>query len=130
MRPAPIALAALIVAASTTAAQDAPRPVAAASASASVSLFAPPPIAAPLPAIAASTGPSVAKVGVAYAPAARTAVAPAPQRRTAQQRKGTTYMIVGGALLIGGLVIGDDAGTIVALGGLGIGIYGLYLYVQ
>lgn len=130
MRPASIALATLIVAASTTAAQDAPQPIAAAPASASVSLFASPRIAAPLPAVAASTGPSIAKVGVAYAPVARGAIAPAPQRRTAQQRRGTTYMIVGGAMLIGGLVIGDDAGTIVALGGLGIGIYGLYLYVQ
>jgi hypothetical protein len=39
-------------------------------------------------------------------------------------------MLVGGAALIVGLVVGGDAGTIFALGGAGIGLYGLYLYLQ
>lgn len=78
----------------------------------------------------APAGPSVAVASVAYAPAATSAPLPAPQRRTAAQKRGTTLMIVGGAMLIGGLVVGDDAGTLIAIGGLGIGIYGLYLYVQ
>lgn len=43
---------------------------------------------------------------------------------------GLTLMIVGGALFVGGLVIGDDGGTILAVAGLGIGAYGLYLYVD
>jgi hypothetical protein len=38
-------------------------------------------------------------------------------------------MIVGGAALIVGAVIGDSAGTIVMLGGAGIGLYGLYLFL-
>lgn len=40
------------------------------------------------------------------------------------------YMVVGGAAFVGGLLIGDDAGTAIAVVGLGIGIYGLYLYMR
>lgn len=39
-------------------------------------------------------------------------------------------MVVGGAAFVGGLLIGDDAGTAIAVAGLGIGIYGLYLYLR
>jgi hypothetical protein len=38
-------------------------------------------------------------------------------------------MIVGGAALVVGAVIGGDAGTLVMLGGAGIGLYGLYLFL-
>lgn len=43
---------------------------------------------------------------------------------------GLTLMIVGGAMFVGGLIIGDTGGTILAVGGLGVGAYGLYLYVD
>ena len=46
------------------------------------------------------------------------------------QKQGKIYMIVGGAAFIAGAVIGKDAGTIIMIGGAGIGIYGLYLYLQ
>lgn len=39
-------------------------------------------------------------------------------------------MIVGGAAFLTGAIIGDDAGTIVMLGGAAVGLYGLYLYLQ
>jgi hypothetical protein len=45
-------------------------------------------------------------------------------------RRGQTLMIVGGAAFLAGLIIGDDAGTAVAVGGAVIGIYGLYLWAQ
>jgi hypothetical protein len=41
-----------------------------------------------------------------------------------------TLMIVGGATLLAGAIIGGDAGTIMMVGGAGIGIYGLYLYLH
>ena len=41
-----------------------------------------------------------------------------------------TYMIVGGAAFVAGLLIGDDAGTVVMVGGAAVGLYGLYLYLQ
>jgi hypothetical protein len=43
---------------------------------------------------------------------------------------GKLYMIVGGAAFLAGAIIGDDAGTIIMIGGAGVGIYGLYLYLQ
>ena len=46
------------------------------------------------------------------------------------RRRGVPHMIIGGVALIVGGVIGNDAGTIVMLGGLGVGLYGLYLFLQ
>lgn len=46
------------------------------------------------------------------------------------RRRGVPQMIIGGAALVGGAIIGGDAGTLVMLGGLGYGLYGLYLYLQ
>jgi hypothetical protein len=43
---------------------------------------------------------------------------------------GQVYMIVGGAAFIVGAIVGHTAGTIVMLGGAGVGIYGLYLYLD
>jgi hypothetical protein len=39
-------------------------------------------------------------------------------------------MIVGGAALLTGLIIGDEVGTVLAVGGAGVGLYGLYRYLQ
>jgi hypothetical protein len=39
-------------------------------------------------------------------------------------------MIAGGAALVAGLIIGDDGGAILAVGGAVVGLYGLYLYVR
>ena len=39
-------------------------------------------------------------------------------------------MIVGGAAFLAGAIIGDEAGTLIMIGGAGVGIYGLYLYLQ
>jgi hypothetical protein len=41
-----------------------------------------------------------------------------------------TLMIVGGATLLAGAIIGGDAGTIMMVGGAGIGLYGLYLFLR
>ena len=68
---------------------------------------------------------------------ARVAVHAAETRRGAppvfqnkkSNRNAVAMMIVGGAALLVGAIIGDDAGTIVMLGGAGIGLYGLYLFL-
>ena len=68
---------------------------------------------------------------------ARVAVHAAETRRGAppvfqnkkSNRNAVAMMVVGGAALVIGAVIGDDAGTIVMLGGAGIGLYGLYLFL-
>lgn len=48
----------------------------------------------------------------------------------ARARRGMPLMVVGGAAFIAGLIIGDDAGTAIAVGGAAVGLYGLYLWAQ
>jgi len=51
-----------------------------------------------------------------------------------QRRKGygqpIALMVVGGAALLTGLIIGGGAGTAIAVGGAVVGLYGLYEYLQ
>lgn len=44
------------------------------------------------------------------------------------RREGRIFAIVGGAAVITGILIGGDAGTVIALGGAGLGLYGLYIW--
>jgi hypothetical protein len=64
---------------------------------------------------------------MAPAVSARTSVESA---LTQDPRLGTgrnmALVIVGGAALVTGLLIGDDAGAILAVGGAVVGLYGLY----
>ena len=50
------------------------------------------------------------------------------QRRGLSQAE--VLMIVGGAAFLAGAIIGDDAGTLIMIGGAGVGLWGLYLYLQ
>ena len=50
-------------------------------------------------------------------------------RRRAFDRP-VVLMIVGGALIVTGLLVGSDAAPILYIAGAGIGGYGLYLYLQ
>jgi hypothetical protein len=43
---------------------------------------------------------------------------------------GGALMIVGGAALLAGLIIGGGAGTAVAIGGVLVGAYGLYIFLR
>ena len=72
--------------------------------------------------------------------AALTVTAPAPAEATAEKTvnqpamqsrgAGTGFMIAGAALLLAGLLIEGDAGTLVAVAGAAIGAYGLYLHFR
>ena len=44
--------------------------------------------------------------------------------------QGTALAIVGGALFVGGLIAGGDAGTAMIVVGAGVGAYGLYLMLR
>ena len=44
------------------------------------------------------------------------------------RREGRVFALVGGAAVIAGVLIGDDAGTVIAIGGAGLGLYGLYIW--
>lgn len=61
--------------------------------------------------------------------AAELRVAPdAPALRQIRSRGAVPLMAAGGALFIAGLLIGDDLGTLLAVGGAVMGSYGVYLY--
>src|SRR5262245_26180470 len=48
--------------------------------------------------------------------------------RASDRAQGRTLMIVGGAAIVAGILVGDSGGTLLILGGVGVGAYGFYLY--
>jgi len=40
------------------------------------------------------------------------------------------FMIIGGAAIVTGALVGGSGGTILILGGVGVGAYGVYLYTR
>jgi len=44
--------------------------------------------------------------------------------------EGTKLMIVGGAAILTGIVVGGDAGHAISIVGAVVGLYGLYKYLQ
>ncbi|MHB8837386.1 MAG: hypothetical protein ACYC7F_00335 [Gemmatimonadaceae bacterium] len=82
-----------------------------------------------LPAVAPSLAStqSAAPVGV-HAITTTLPFAPAPAPRA--YGRSPALMIVGGAMLLVGAVIGGDSGTIVMLGGGGLGLLGLWTYLR
>jgi hypothetical protein len=74
-------------------------------------------------------GPRLANARVAvHAESGPIGAAPVIQNRSSN-RNAVALMAVGGAALVIGAVIGDDAGTLVMLGGAVVGLYGLYLFL-
>jgi hypothetical protein len=43
-------------------------------------------------------------------------------------REGKALTIVGAAAVVIGLVVGDDTGTLITIGGAGLGLFGLYIW--
>lgn len=94
------------------------------------------------PQAAAPSGPTLASASVAFraeverpvvvvpSPASESAVPNALPAARATRNSATTLMIVGGAAFVAGAIIGDTAGTLFMVGGAGIGLYGLYQYLQ
>lgn len=78
--------------------------------------------------VAALRGPSMSSARVA-AHAVSTSRSAPPVIQNKKSKNSVALMIVGGAALVVGAVIGDDAGTLVMLGGAAVGLYGLYLFL-
>jgi acyl-coenzyme A synthetase/AMP-(fatty) acid ligase len=77
----------------------------------------------------AARGPSLASARVASHAVSTPHGAPPVLQNKSSNKNAIALMAVGGAALIIGAVISDDAGTIVMLGGAVIGLYGLYLFL-
>ena len=99
---------------------DAPAPAVAA-----VAVDAPAPAAVETP---VSTGPSMEASALSPRLSHTTALNANSMRRPSRG-SGVGLMIFGGAALITGLIIGGDAGTVIAVGGALVGLYGLYVYL-
>jgi hypothetical protein len=84
---------------------------------------------------AAPVGPTFqsARAGVT-APVAVNATNAIDENLLAPQHQGlgksVALMIVGGAAIVTGAIIGGGPGALVAVAGAGVGLYGLYLYLQ
>jgi hypothetical protein len=89
----------------------------------------PTPVASAAPAGApAPVGPTIESASVAVKNvAAETKAPPSPGKYYDQ---GTKLMIVGGAAILTGIVVGGDAGHAISIVGAVIGLYGLYKYLE
>ena len=78
-----------------------------------------------------AAGPTLdaARSGVTQESSNELKVSAAAQRRAGLGQP-VALMVVGGAALLTGLIIGGDAGTVIAVGGALVGLYGLYEYLQ
>jgi hypothetical protein len=62
--------------------------------------------------------------------AADSTTAPERMRQRRSQNGNITLMVVGLATLLVGTVVDDDAGTVLVLTGAGVGLVGLYRYLN
>ena len=94
---------------------------------------APRPEPAPVPSQSAEpsqVGPTMdAASSAVRQPATSEARAPYQARRAGYGQP-VALMVVGGAALLAGLIIGGGAGTAIAVGGAVVGLYGLYEFLQ
>jgi hypothetical protein len=85
-------------------------------------------VAAPDSVVAAGPTLGSATVGVRHADASAAKAAPAAPR--GGRSNGEALMIVGGAAVLVGIVVGNNAGYAISIAGAVIGLYGLYQYLQ
>ena len=117
-RPIVLALGAAALIAAPLRAQDA-----------ALATPAPPPVAAPATqASPAPAGPTAEAASVAVKNVETKTAAPYSAGKYYDQ--GTKLMIVGGAAILTGIVVGGDAGHAISIVGAVIGLYGLYKYLE
>lgn len=75
----------------------------------------------------ASAGPTVAAASLSPRLAEQPAATPTTNRSDFALTNGEKLMVLGGAALITGAIIGDTPGTIIMIGGGAVLLYGLYL---
>ena len=88
------------------------------------------PVPAAVEAPPAPVGPTLATASVAVRQVSADANAASAPAAAGGQGRGTALMIVGGAAVLVGLVIGNGAGYAISVGGAVVGLYGLYQYLQ
>jgi hypothetical protein len=93
------------------------------------------PVSAPVvapesqPAVQTPTGPTMDAATIAVKNVSSELKAPAPAAGKYYDQ-GTKLMIVGGAAILTGIVVGGDAGHAISIVGAVVGLYGLYKYLE
>jgi len=82
------------------------------------------------PAAQATNGPTMESASVAVKNVAAETKAAAPAAAGKYYDTGTKFMIVGGAAILTGIVVGGDAGHAISIVGAVVGLYGLYKYLE
>jgi hypothetical protein len=54
----------------------------------------------------------------------------AAARRFTSRAPGATLMIIGASAVVAGILVGGSGGTLLIIGGIGVGAYGVYLFTQ
>jgi hypothetical protein len=84
---------------------------------------------APAAAPAASLAPTMSAVRFGITDVTdRPTTVNATAARAMGRREGRVLAIMGGAAVITGILIGDTGGTVIAIGGAALGLYGLYMW--
>ncbi len=83
-------------------------------------------VTTPAPAVSYAPTLAATRLGISTDDQAPLAVNAAASRMG--RREGRVFALVGGAAVIAGVLIGGDAGTVIAIGGAGMGLYGLYIW--
>ena len=92
--------------------------------------FAPAPVSAPVVAAEPSASPVGPTLDAASVAVRHKAVETTAAARRSGMGQGEALMIVGGAAVLVGLLIGGGAGSAIAVGGAIVGLVGLYEYLQ
>lgn len=122
-------LAAVLVSAALLAPASSGRAQGAAPELAPVAAAEPTPVATPAP---EKPLVSSARAGVSPAPRVKvvTTDAPEPVQRQTSRENGRLLTFIGAGLFLAGIIMDDDAGTVIAIAGLGIGIFGILNWLQ
>ena len=86
---------------------------------------------APSPAAAAATtsfAPTLAATHLGFSAADHAPLTVNASAASMGAREGKALAIVGAAAVVIGLVVGDDTGTLITIGGAGLGLFGLYIW--
>ena len=89
-------------------------------------------VPAPSPAAAAapttSLAPTLAATHLSFSAESHAPLTVNASAARISSSEGKAAAIVGCALVVTGLVVGDDAGTVIAIGGAGLALFGLYIW--
>lgn len=90
----------------------------------------PAPSPAPAAAPATSLAPTLAATHLGFSAEDRAPLTVNASAARMGPREGRAAAIVGGALVITGFLVGGNGGTAIAIGGAGLGLFGIYIWAR